>query len=194
MSLIRAFIAIELPIIVQQHLDQTVAELSQKMAGMPIRWLPATNIHLTLKFLGDVSKANLQILKEMLQTEAVSQKSFEFSIGGLGAYPSMHRPRVIWTAIEAPPALANFQTGIENSLERLGYTREERPFSPHLTLGRISRSATVGDIRSIADYLALSRVGFIGLVQAQEVCLFRSELKPGGAVYTQLFKAALQAA
>lgn len=191
MSLIRAFIAIELPTIVQQHLDQAVAELSQKMAGMPVRWLPAVNIHLTLKFLGDVSSQNLEILKEMLQTEAISHKSFEFSIGGLGAFPSMHRPRVIWTAIEAPPALGSLQTSIDNSLARLGYAREERPFSPHLTFGRISRSATIGDVRDIADHLQRSRVGFIGLVQVREVCLIRSELKPGGAVYTRLFSAAL---
>jgi 2'-5' RNA ligase len=191
MSLIRSFIAIELPQSIQQQLDQAIEELHQNMAGSPIRWLSGGNIHLTLKFLGDISLANLEVLKEMIQTEAASHKHFEFSIGGIGAFPSMHRPRVIWTAIESPPALGNLQAGIENCLARLGYAREERPFSPHLTLGRISRSATVSDVRHIADQLQHARVGFIGLVQVREVSLFRSDLRPGGAVYTRLLSAPL---
>lgn len=192
MSLLRAFIAIELPGSIQLHLEQAIEMLSQKMAGLPIRWLPAGNIHLTLKFLGDISLANLEVLSEMMQKETASHQYFEFSIGGLGAFPSMHHPRVIWTAIEASPVLSNLQASIENSLARLGYVGDDKPFSPHLTLGRISRSATASDVRRIAEHLQHARVGFIGLVQAREVTLFRSDLKPGGAIYTRLFAAPLQ--
>lgn len=187
MSVIRAFIAIEMSPEIRRRLDQVSDELKQRLKDIPVRWVPVENIHLTLKFLGDVSVANLEVLKKILQSEIAGHHPFEMSVGELGAFPSNRRPRVIWVKVEAPAELEAVQRGIETESTRLGYAREERAFSPHLTLGRVSRNASSRDIRKISEVLDSYKVGFLGAARVQAVHLFRSDLKPGGAVYTCLF-------
>lgn len=191
MSVIRAFIAIDLTDDIRSGLDQVSNKLRQRLDDIPVRWVPVKNIHLTLKFLGEVSLANLEILKKILQSEAANHRLLEVSIGGLGAYPNLRRPRVIWIGVEAPPELAALQRGIEIEMARIGYARENRPFSPHLTLGRVSRTASPQDTRRIGEALEALKVGFLGLVCIREIQLYRSDLKPNGAIYTCLFSTPL---
>jgi 2'-5' RNA ligase len=191
MSVIRAFIAIDLSPEIIKKLAEVIDNLRARLPDTPVRWVPAKNIHLTLKFLGDVSLTNLEMLKKILQAEVQDRPSFEISVGDLGAFPSIHRPRVVWVGVEAPPDLAALQRCIESETARLGYAREDRPFSPHLTLGRVSRNATSQDTRAIGEVLSCSRVSFLGATRVQSVHLYRSDLRPGGAVYTQLFTASL---
>ncbi len=191
MPVIRAFIAIDLPGDLQKRLEQVSARLKQRVNRSAVRWVPANNLHLTLKFLGDVSEANLDLLKEVLQSVVAEHSSFEFSVGGLGAFPTMRRPRVIWVGIEAPPELTAVQSALENRLARLGYSPEERPFSAHLTLGRVARTADSQDVQKIADGLQAMKIGFLGAVQVHHVHLYRSDLEPTGAEYTSIFSAAL---
>ena len=194
MAVIRAFIALELPAGVHQSLHQVSSQLRQRLQTLPkqaVRWVPAENIHLTLKFLGDVSLANLDILQEMLLSEVKTHPPFEFSLGGVGAFPNARQPRVLWVGIQAPPEMLALQYGIEVKLEKLGYSREERPFSPHLTLGRVSRNTSIQDAHQIGAALQAMQVGFLGLVCAQGVSLFRSDLQPTGSVYTRLLSAPL---
>jgi 2'-5' RNA ligase len=189
MSVIRAFIAIDLTQEIHQRLDEVIENFRKQLEGVPIRWVPGKNIHLTLKFLGDMSLANLELLTKILQNEVAGHAPFEISVGGSGAFPAVRRPRVIWVGVEAPSELAAVQSGVENAMARLGYAREERPFSPHLTVGRVSRNAGSGDLRRIAAVLEASKVSFLGAACVREVCLFRSDLKPSGAAYTKIFAA-----
>ncbi|HSO28146.1 MAG TPA: RNA 2',3'-cyclic phosphodiesterase, partial [Anaerolineales bacterium] len=108
-----------------------------------------------------------------------------------GAFPSVRRARVIWTGVQAPPDLIQLQRAIEAETARLGYAAEERGFTPHLTLGRVSRNANANDARRISQALDELQVGFLGAMRVEAVHLFRSDLKPGGAVYTRLFTAPL---
>ncbi len=192
MSVIRAFIAIDLPEEIQKHLNQVSDQLQSQLDQVPVRWVPVQNIHLTLKFLGDVSLNNLEMLEKMLFSEVNGTRTFEFSVGGLGAFPSSHRPRVIWVGVEAPPDLGTLQSSIEGEMERLGYAREDRPFSPHLTLGRVSRNASSQQIHLIGEVLEKTRVGFLGAARVEMVKLYRSDLRPGGAVYTNIYSAPLK--
>ncbi len=189
MNVIRAFIAISLPEEIRRNLERVLQEFRQRLPRAPVRWAPANNIHLTLKFLGDVVLQNLEILKKVLRAEAYKISGFEVRIGGSGAFPSANRPRVIWVGVEAPAELIALQQGIEVETGRLGYAREERPFSPHLTLGRVDRNATPLEARQIRDALVSYPVRDLGLAQIREVHLFRSDLRPGGSIYTQLFTA-----
>jgi 2'-5' RNA ligase len=191
MSVIRAFIAIDLTPQILQRLDQVSAQLKTRLEGVPVRWVSVDNIHLTLKFLGDVSLANVEMLEKILQTEVNAHHVFEISVGGLGAFPSNRRPRVMWVGVEAPAELPAVQDGVESALARLGYAREERPFSPHLTLGRISRNANRQDERLIGEAIESIKLGFLGVARVNEVHLYKSDLHPSGAVYTRLFTAAL---
>lgn len=191
MSVIRAFVAIEIPVELQKRLDQVILQLRQRIGSSAVRWVAGCNLHLTLKFLGDVSVANLDLLKEVLQSVMTEHPCFEFSVGGLGAFPSARRPRVVWVGIEAPTELGNVQAALEHRLAKLGYAPEERPFSPHLTLGRVARTATPQDAQKIAEALQAIRIGFLGAVQVEHIHLYRSDLKPGGAEYTRIYSAAL---
>ena len=192
MSVIRAFIAIDLTPEIIQHLEQVSVQLKKRLEGVPVRWVPVDNIHLTLKFLGDVSLANVEMLKKILQTEVDAHHAFEISVGGLGAFPSPRRPRVVWVGVEAPTELTVVQNGVENAMARLGYAREERPFSPHLTLGRVSRNAVGRDERLIGESIEAIKLGFLGVARVNEVHLYKSDLHPNGAVYTRLFTASLR--
>jgi 2'-5' RNA ligase len=189
MSVIRAFIAVDLPVEVQVCLDHIMENLKQEMGQVPVRWVASQNIHLTLKFLGDVSINNLEVLQEALQMEASTQKPMVLSIGGVGAFPKARSPRVIWVGVEAPPELELLQRGVDAHTTRIGYTPDRRPFSPHLTLGRVSRNATPQDVRTIGDVLTKQKVGFLGVARIHAVHLYRSDLRPDGAVYTRLFSA-----
>jgi 2'-5' RNA ligase len=191
MSVIRAFIAIDLTPEIRSRLDKVAAQFKERLGSVPVRWAPAGNIHLTLKFLGDVSVNNLEMLKKMLAVEVARHHRFELSVGGVGAFPSTRRARVIWAGVEAPQQLFTVQNGIETEMAHLGYAREEREFAAHLTLGRVSRNATPGDARQIGDALEKIKVGFLGAATAREVHLYKSDLHPDGAVYARLFSAPL---
>ena len=190
--MLRAFIALELPIEIQQRLAQVTNQLKQELAGIPIRWVPENNIHLTLMFLGDVSDSNLQMVKDNLVSEVVNHLPFEISVGGLGVFPSLQRPRVIWVGVEAPGELMAVQSGIEHRMIRLGYAGEGRPFSPHLTVGRVSRNANATEMRIISQVIQPAQVGFLGVVRVDQIHLFRSDLNSGGAVYTRILSAEME--
>ena len=187
---IRAFIAIELPQVLQEQLSQAIVRL-QEQSPRAVRWVAARNIHLTLKFLGNVSPENITQLTRVIQHESLRYKPFTMHAGGLGAFPSKIHPRVIWVGIDAPPVLLELQQSIDRETDRLGYASEERGFSAHLTLGRVSQHAGPQEVRQIAEALARNTIGDLGTIQVNSLRLFRSDLQPGGAVYTPLYDARL---
>ena len=192
MSVIRAFIAIDLPPDVQDCLTQISTQLRDQIGNQSVRWVPIPNVHLTLKFLGDVSVNNLDVLKEIIRAEAATQKQMEISIGRLGAFPNSRHPRVVWVGVEAPPELTALQRGIEARTTRIGYPKDKREFFPHLTLGRVSRNAPPNDVRTIGDIIRTSSVGFLGAACVQAVHFYKSDLSPSGATYTKMFTAPLE--
>lgn len=186
--MIRAFVAVELPAELQKGIAQTSASL-QKSLHNAIRWVAPQNIHLTLKFFGDVSPASLAALTDTLTTEASHQPAFEMSISGFGVFPNLKRPRVLWIGVQAPPELAHLLHAIEISSARLGYpTEENKPFSPHLTIGRVREGA---DLAEIYPSLQNFQIGHIGTIQVNNIHLYRSDLRPQGPIYTQLASIAL---
>src|SRR4030065_2485558 len=176
MSVIRAFIAIDLSPEIHQRLEDVLQDYRKQLDKVPIRWVPVLNIHLTLKFLGDVSLSNLNMLTDMIHTEVSSHHQFDISVGGSGAYPSIRQPRVIWIGVEAPQELIAVQNEIESATAKLGYAREEKVFSPHLTLGRVSRNATSQDVKAISQTLEKTRVRYLGAACVEKVHLHRSDL------------------
>ena len=191
MPVIRAFIAIDLSQEILERIDQMSLDLRSRLEEIPVRWVPADNIHLTLKFLGNVSTANLEMLKEIMGNVVANHHECDISVGGIGAFPKTHNPRVIWVGMEVPQELISLQHNIEIETARLGYSREHRPFSPHLTFGRVSRNASSQDVRAIAEILDNYKVGFLGATRITSVYLYRSDLKPEGAVYTPIYTAVL---
>jgi 2'-5' RNA ligase len=192
MSLLRAFIAVEIPFEIHQAIENKTAHIRAMLNSSLIRWVPSSNIHLTLKFLGDVSPTNVELLSQMLSVEVSQHQIFEMAFEGLGAFPNPKRPRVIWIGIQAPAGLEALQHGIEAATATLGYPVEKRPFSPHLTIGRVKQNINSAGMQKIRTALEETQVGSLGTTHVTAVHLFKSDLKPSGAVYTRLFSAPLK--
>lgn len=191
MGLLRAFLASELSPSLQDAIQSTTSGLRQALGSDLIRWVPARNIHLTLKFLGDVSPANLDLIKQMLAREAAQYPAFDLQVEGIGSYPTSRRPRILWVGLNAPASLASLQRAIETAAARLGYESEDRGFSPHLTIGRVRQNASAAELQKIRAALEGTTIGRIGSVRVDALHLFKSDLQPTGSVYTKLFSAPL---
>ncbi len=192
MGIIRAFIALDLSPEVLGRLEYLAGQLKGRLSGAQVRWVSVQNIHLTIKFLGDVSVNNLGVLNKIVENEAHQQVEFEIRVAGLGAFPSTNRPRVIWVGVEAPGNLSALQHKIDNETARLGYASEGRDYSPHLTLGRVARNVSDGELRRISEALVSLKASQLGACLIQAVHIYRSDLNPQGSVYTKLFSADLQ--
>ncbi|MCD4685467.1 MAG: RNA 2',3'-cyclic phosphodiesterase [Anaerolineae bacterium] len=188
----RLFVALDLPPEIVGALTQMQEWLKGRTPGKTVRWVKPNSVHLTLKFLGDVPVARRETLQDAL-TQAVQDRGpFTLAAGGLGCFPNFNRPRVTWVGLHRDlNALHALRDAVEAHIAPLGYPTENRPFHPHLTLGRVHREASRDAVRALGKLIAES--GFKDRYdwQANAVTLFRSELKPGGAVYTPLFHAAL---
>ncbi len=191
MSVIRSFIAVDLPDSLNEALEKASYQLQEMISGQPVRWVPVGNIHLTLKFLGDVSDKNIRMIRTILQTEAASHSVFEISVGGFGVFPNLSHPRVLWVGVEAPDELINLQRRIDVETARLGYAPDQRKFNPHLTFGRVSRNAAPKQVRKISNILRKHSIGFLGAAIIDTVTLYRSDLGPDGAVYSKIDTAKL---
>jgi RNA 2',3'-cyclic 3'-phosphodiesterase len=191
MSVVRLFIAIALPASLQQKLDEAAGLLKNNQTRA-VHWVAGKNIHLTLKFLGEVESNKIEPISQVIQAESQRIEPFELSAGGVGAFPNLRRPRVVWIGLQAPQVLSDLTAAIDRGTQQLGFPGEDRPFSPHLTLGRVSQNASPAEVQSIVQVLSNAKIGSLGSFTVNQVTLFRSDLQPNGAVYTPLFTAALQ--
>jgi len=191
MSLLRSFIAIELPAQVCDAIQKQTTRLRQTLGDDLVRWIPTQNMHLTLKFLGDINTSHLEFLKQLLAREADSHPQFNLQLGGLGSFPNSRKPRLLWIGIQTPTGLASLQKSIEAGTTRLGYEQEERAFSPHLTIGRVRQTVSPQELQKIRTALDTIQLGNIGIARVDSVHLFKSDLQPSGSIYTKLFSAPL---
>ncbi len=113
--------------------------------------------------------------------------SFNFSAGGLGAFPNVHRARVIWIGLDAPSDMAALQHSVEGVATRLGFPPEDRPFSPHLTIGRVGQAVSAADLVKIRTSLEACKIGSLGIIHVEALYLFKSDLQPAGSIYTHLY-------
>lgn len=190
---LRTFIAVDIPPTILHSIQQKMAPLQKAIGDVAVRWVPVSNFHLTLKFLGDVSPDNVDVLTRILCTEADSCQKFDLHISGLGSFPNSKRPRVLFIGIQAPAGLDALQRGIESATAKLGYKSEARAFSPHLTIGRVRENITSVDQQKIRRAMEEIKIDSLGTARVDSVHLYKSELKPTGSVYTKIFSAPLQA-
>ncbi|QTA86433.1 RNA 2',3'-cyclic phosphodiesterase [Desulfonema magnum] len=182
---IRTFIAIELPSDITAHISDVQKRL--KTFGFKMRWVRPENIHLTLKFLGDINKADIEKVGNAM-THAVKECTpLSLAAKGIGVFPGIKRARVIWTGLKGDiHPLIELQKNLEGNLEGIGFPKEKRPFKGHLTLARAKGNM---DPQKLLD--AINEIGNSESETffADKVILFKSELKPTGAVYTKLMSA-----
>lgn len=184
---IRTFIAIPLPPAILDQLAMLQRTLEAQLPPRSVRWVQARSIHLTLKFLGDTPVEQLPEIKQALAIVARNAPACSFAVEGLGCFPNMRRPNVIWVGIQEPTGrLIALQDAIEEAVAPFGYPPEGRGFSPHLTLGRVQRKGPRHAAAQVGQVVASTPLGQLAEVSADRFALIRSVLKPSGAEYTPL--------
>ena len=152
--------------------------------GLRAKWVRPENIHLTLKFLGNINPADIDNIGGAMVDAVGKIETFNLVVGGIGVFPGINRPRVIWVGLKGQiQLLFALQRLLEDNLAALGYKKEKRPFKGHLTLGRFKQSVNPNTVRRV-----LQEFGNLAIEEftARRVIFYKSDLKPNGAVYSQL--------
>ncbi len=185
----RLFIAMPLPSEVERELDRLLAQLRPMSDN--VKWVPAKNIHLTVKFLGDTRDKLIPDIATAINEASAPYQPFKTTLDKIGAFPNLNRPRVIWVGGSVPIEDAtHLAKEIDHRMTELGFEPESRPFKPHLTLGRVRQVRRVRQGRRVdelADYLQAFELNPIPLL-LDRVVLFQSTLTPQGAIYESLHK------
>jgi 2'-5' RNA ligase len=182
----RTFIAIPLPEDCRLMLQQMQQGLRDSQAE--VGWVAVSSIHLTLKFLGEVDPEIIPQLTQSLQAASESDRGFELHLRGLGCFPNVRNPRVLWCGIEGETdALSKLQGKVDSICNSFGFSQEERPFKPHLTLGRVKGKR---NLQPLVDCIKIGS-DLERSFRVDHFNIYKSILKPQGAVYTVLNTIAL---
>ncbi len=185
MAGIRCFVAIELPDHPRVALAALQRDLKSAAPPQTVRWAHPESVHLTLQFLGDVPPGQIDAVADALRDGCRGNPGFTLDLQGIGVFPNPRQPRIVWVGVSEPTGgLAALHRAVGRALSPLGFPPEDRPFQPHLTIGRAARHASGRDLAELGDEIVKSDVDLIGQVVVDRVSLMKSELRPTGAVYT----------
>jgi len=180
--LVRSFLAIELPKPILRKIEEVQGDL--RLTHADVRWVSPERIHLTLKFFESIEESRIDSIFKSIEEPIQNTLPFSLKVRGVGAFPHLKNPRVIWIGlVEEREILTSFQKQIETQLEKIGFQPENRPFHPHLTLGRMKSSR--GKEELVGRMGRHKEVEF-GDFKVERVVLFKSDLRPSGPIYTPL--------
>ncbi|HMK56084.1 MAG TPA: RNA 2',3'-cyclic phosphodiesterase [Dissulfurispiraceae bacterium] len=177
----RSFIAIDIPELLRAALRDVISRMASDSGG--IRWVQPANVHLTLKFLGEVPDDIVRKIGRRLALIGKIHRPFTVDVRGAGAFPSLRDPNVLWVGLGSSGQLAALYEDIEGSLAEIGFQRERRRFSPHLTVGRVKGMRGIDPVMKV---LATYKETFFGTIEVREILLMKSTLKPSGAEYSKI--------
>lgn len=178
----RTFIAFKLPPEIEDHVRGLQEQL--KAEGLQLRWVSPANIHLTLRFLGEIETSSVDSVAAAVDASGGCTAPIDLVVQGLGVFPNLRRPNVLWTGLGGQlDAMQQLHARLEYQLELSGFAGDRRPFRPHLTLARIKGRINCQHLRQVLQDMGdFEPAPFT----AGELILFRSDLRPQGAVYTPL--------
>jgi 2'-5' RNA ligase len=181
MTTVRAFIAVDLPVSVKK----TIADLQTELKRSPsdVKWVRPANCHITVKFLGDISNDQAESVGRVLEECAAGCSAFPLIVDSVGAFPKIERPNIIWLGLaDEKNQLARIAGEIEGKLLKLGFIQEDRPFAPHITIGR----TRPGSHKALSEALKTIAVPAGLAFEAKAITLFKSDLPSEGPVYSVL--------
>ncbi len=179
--MIRTFIAIEIPAEIKQKIVKFQESINIKY--FPVRWTKAQNMHITLKFIGEIEENLVDKINKELMTPPPLSEPFEISISGTGVFPNPQKPRVMWTGIrDGVNKLTDLSKKVENILLEYGISKEERNFKPHLTIGRFRGRLKIEDNKKYFSPDLLNTGSF----EVSEILFVKSILNPTGAEYSNI--------
>ena len=180
--MIRSFLAIELPEVIRKKIEEVQKDL--KLSHADVRWVNPENIHLTLKFFGNIDESRIDPIVKSLEGPIQTTSPFSLSIRGMGSFPHFKKPRVLWMGLEkGKEVLTALQKGVDGELKKIGFEPEERDFQPHLTLGRAKSDQGRGELIGRMEKYQEEEFGNF---RVERLVLFKSELRPSGPIYTVL--------
>ena len=180
--MIRCFLAIELPKLILRKIEEVQGDFRSTHAD--VRWVSPERIHVTLKFFGNIEESRIDPIFNSIEEPVQNTLPFSLKVRGVGAFPHLKNPRVIWVGlVDGLEALASLQKETEAQLEKIGFPPENRPFHPHLTLGRMKSSRGKEEL---VGRIERHKEEEFGDIQVERVVLFRSDLRPSGPIYTAL--------
>ena len=178
----RTFVCIEISDAIRRKMSQVSGTLS--LSGAEVRWVEPQNIHLTLKFLGEVPEALIAEACKQIKSAVAGVRPFTFSVEGLGTFPPAGNPRVVWCGLkEESGALEKLQHELNAALRDYAQKEDRKKFSPHLTIGRVRGPENADRLRAAIEK---NRKTHFGVQEAGELLLMMSELSPQGPTYTPL--------
>jgi 2'-5' RNA ligase len=181
--LVRVFYAVELPAQVRQRAGEHIADLRSRMPQVRAGWAHSERLHITMKFLGEIEQEGVAALSGAAERAARSLSPFNIIIEGAGAFPPRELPRVLWLGVkDASGSLNRLQLNLENECEGVGFAREARPFHPHLTIARLRRPDGARRLAALHQEKGFAPVE----VSVGDLIVMRSQLGPGGSIYTEL--------
>jgi 2'-5' RNA ligase len=168
--------------LIQKKIEEVQRDL--KTSHADVKWVSPENIHLTLKFFGNIEESKVDPILQSIGSLIQRTSPFSMKVQGVGAFPHFKNPRVIWMGLRGgKEVLAMFQKELEGTLAKIGFEPEDRPFQPHLTLGRMKSSRGKDDL---VGKMEKHREEEFGNVEVEKVVLFKSDLRPSGPIYTAL--------
>ncbi len=179
--MIRAFVGVRIDPKMTQKISEVQSQLKRSLMG--IRWVVQENLHFTLKFLGAVEEEKITSVIKAVGQAVCSAQPFSLTAGGIGVFPDIRKPRVLWVGLEAQ-GLQTLSQEVEAALEPLGFAPEKRGFKPHLTIGRWRNFAAKA--QRLKEEIDHWKDQDFGQSTVEEVVIFQSILKPNGAVYSPL--------
>jgi len=192
MKTIRTFIAIELSDELKQSIH-TVIHYYQGLAptGM-VKWVATRNLHLTIKFLGDIPMTMIPSIQDKMGQLVSGETSFWMTAAGAGMFPSARKPRVVWLGLDSKTELAGISKRLDHLLSELKIAREERPFSPHLTIGRVYQGLEDDELQKLGEIILRNQPGVIQKMFVRSISLMKSDLHSEGPVYSTIYTSELQ--
>jgi len=179
----RTFIAVELPEQIKKKIEVLQAPLKKTSAF--VSWVKPGNIHITLKFLGEVPEEKIDEVFSATELALKEGKRFKMNLKGMGAFPDFRRPRVIWIGTgKGGEELSDLAARIEPEIEKIGYPKEKRKFSPHFTIGRVKSPKNIEKLMELVRSTDFETED----IEVNEVTVMKSQLHPAGAIYTPLKK------
>ena len=180
--MIRSFLAIELPRTILKKIEEVQGDLKRSHAD--VRWVSPEKIHLTLKFFGNIDEVKIDPIVKSIEEPIQTTSPFHLVVRGVGAFPNLKNPRVIWMGlVGGVNILSSFQKKVETEFEKIGFQPEDRPFHPHLTLGRMKSGKGK---EALLERMEKYNGEEFGDLFVERVILFKSDLRPSGPVYTPL--------
>ena len=186
MQIKRLFIGIDFDSEIKKEIISIINQIQKEFYNIPIKWTNPNNLHLTLKFIREFSISKIELLNAHISSSVKEIKPFELSFTKPGVFPSKNNPKIVWLGFENNKSLSYIVENLNKNLQKIGLQRENKKFSPHLTIGRIKKNLSIHNMEIINDKFLCNKVINFQNQIINEIILFESTLTPYGPIYTEL--------